>query len=56
MTIEIDSEVYNQAAELFKNLGTTIENMTVGFLKFCTEEAEENFRKCVGQIGMTRVV
>lgn len=33
--IEIDSEVYNQAAELFKNLGTTIENMTVGFLKFC---------------------
>lgn len=35
MTIEIDSEVYNQAAELFKNLGTTIENMTVGFLKFC---------------------
>lgn len=35
MTIEIDKEVYNQAAELFKNLGTTIEDMTVGFLKFC---------------------
>ena len=35
MTIEIDSEVYNQAAELFENLGTTIEDMTVGFLKFC---------------------
>ena len=35
MTIEIDSEVYNQADELFKNLGTTIEDMTVGFLKFC---------------------
>ena len=33
--IEIDREVYNQAAELFKNLGTTIEDMTVGFLKFC---------------------
>ena len=35
MTIEIDKEVYNQAAELFKNLGTTIEDMTVGFVKFC---------------------
>ena len=35
MTIEIDKEVYNQAAELFKNLGTAIEDMTVGFLKFC---------------------
>ena len=35
MTIEIDKEVYNQATELFKNLGTTIEDMTVGFLKFC---------------------
>lgn len=34
MTIEIDREVYNKAAELFKNLGTTIEDMTVGFLKF----------------------
>lgn len=35
MTIDIEKEVYNQAAELFKNLGTTIEDMTVGFLKFC---------------------
>lgn len=35
MTIEIDREVYNKAAERFKNLGTTIEDMTVGFLKFC---------------------
>ena len=35
MTIEIDIEVYNQATELFKNLGTTIEDMTVGFLRFC---------------------
>jgi len=33
--IEIDIEVYNQATELFKNLGTTIEDMTVGFLRFC---------------------
>ena len=30
MTIEIDIEVYNKAAELFENLGTTIEDMTVG--------------------------
>ena len=35
MTIEIDIEVYNKAAELFENLGTTIEDMTVGFLRFC---------------------
>lgn len=35
MTIGIDREVYNKAAELFKNLGTTIEDMTVGFLKYC---------------------
>ena len=34
MTIEIDIEVYNKAAELFENLGTTIEDMTVGFLRF----------------------
>lgn len=33
--VEIDKDVYNQATELFKNLGTTIEDMTVGFLKFC---------------------
>ena len=26
---------YNKTAELFKNLGTTIEDMTVGFLKYC---------------------
>ena len=35
ITIEIDIEVYNKAAELFENLGTTIEDMTVGFLRFC---------------------
>ena len=35
LLIEIDSEVYNQATKLFKNLGTTIEDMTAGFLKFC---------------------
>ena len=35
MTIDIDKEVYNQVDEQFKNLGTTIEDMTVGFLKFC---------------------
>ena len=35
MTIDIDKELYNQATELFKNLGTTIEDMTVGFLRFC---------------------
>ena len=35
MTIEIDRGVYNKTAELFKNLGTTIEDMTVRFLKFC---------------------
>ena len=35
MTTEIDIEVYNKAAELFENLGTTIEDMTVGFLRFC---------------------
>ena len=35
MTIELDQEVYDQASELFKSLGTTIEDMTVAFLKFC---------------------
>ena len=35
MTIEIDRDIYNQATELFKNIGTTIEDMTAGFLKFC---------------------
>lgn len=35
MTFEIEQEVYDQAAELFRSLGTTIENMAVGFIKFC---------------------
>ena len=35
MTIEIDQEVYNQAVALFDKLGTTIEAMTVAFMKFC---------------------
>ena len=35
MTIELEQEVYDQASELFRSLGTTIEDMTVAFLKFC---------------------
>ena len=35
MTIELDQEVYDQASELFQSLGTTIEDMTVPFRKFC---------------------
>lgn len=35
MTFEIDQEVYDQADELFRSLGTTIEDMAVGFIKFC---------------------
>ena len=35
MTIELDQEVYDQASELLQSLGTTIEDMTVAFLKFC---------------------
>ena len=50
MTIEIDIEVYNQAAELFNNLGTTIEDMTVGFLKFC--EIPENLLLLKAYLGI----
>lgn len=35
MTFEIDQEVYDKADELFRSLGTTIEDMAVGFIKFC---------------------
>ena len=35
MTIELDQEVYDQVSELFRSLGTTIEDMTVPFFKFC---------------------
>ena len=35
MTIALDQEAYDQASELFQSLGTTIEDMTVAFLKFC---------------------
>lgn len=35
MTFELDQEVYDQASELFQSLGTTIEDMTVAFLKVC---------------------
>lgn len=34
-TIELEQEVYDRASELFQSLGTTIEDMTVAFLKFC---------------------
>lgn len=35
ITFGIKKEVYDQAVELIEKLGTTIEDMTVGFLKFC---------------------
>ena len=35
MTIELEQEVHDQASELFRSLGTTIEDMTVAFFKFC---------------------
>lgn len=35
MTFEIDQEVYDQAVTLFAKLGTTIEDMAMGFIKFC---------------------
>ena len=35
MTIELEQEVYDQVSELFQSLGTTIEDMTVAFFKFC---------------------
>ena len=34
VTIELDQEVYDEVSELFQSLGTTIEDMTVAFLKF----------------------
>ena len=35
VTFEIEQEVYDQAVVLFQNLGTTIEDMAVAFVKFC---------------------
>lgn len=35
MTFEIDQEVYDQASEVCKRLGTTIEIMAESFIKFC---------------------
>ena len=35
MTFEIDRDVYDQASELCKQLGTTIEIMVESFIRFC---------------------
>ena len=35
VTIELEQEVYHQWSELVRSLGTTIEDMTVAFFKFC---------------------
>lgn len=35
MTVEIDQKVYEKASKLFESLGTTIEDMTAAFIKFC---------------------
>ena len=35
MTIELDQEVDDEASERFQSLGTTIEDMTVAFVKCC---------------------
>lgn len=35
MTFEIDQEVYDQVVPLFESLGTTIEDMAAGFIRFC---------------------
>ena len=35
MTFEIEQEVYDQVVPLLESLGTTIEDMAAGFIKFC---------------------
>ena len=35
MTFEIEKEVYDQVVPLLESLGTTIEDMAAGFIKFC---------------------
>lgn len=35
MTFKIDQEVYDQASEVCRQLGTTIEIMAESFIKFC---------------------
>ena len=52
MTIELDQEVYDQASELFQSLGTTIEDMTVAFLKFCV--IPENLPLLKAYLGIER--
>lgn len=35
MTIDIERELYDQASELCRKLGTTIEDMAAAFCRFC---------------------
>lgn len=35
MTFEIEQEVYDQVVPLLESLGTTIEDIAAGFIKFC---------------------
>lgn len=37
ITIEVDSELLEKATQLCTELGTTIEEVTVAFLKFCAD-------------------
>lgn len=35
MIFEIDQEIYDQVVPLFESLGTTIEDIAAGFIRFC---------------------
>jgi len=37
---EIDRDIYNQCVEAFTALGTTIEEMALGFIKFCVKNPD----------------
>ena len=50
MTFEIEQDVYDQAVSLFEKLGTTIEDMTVGFIKFCV--IPENLPELKAYLGI----
>ena len=40
VNFEIDRDIYDQCNELFTQLGTTVEDMALGFIKFCVKNPE----------------
>lgn len=50
ISIEVDKDIYDEASKICKALGTTLEEVTVAFLRFCI--IHENLPKVKEILGI----